>query len=61
MARDWKLLAEALALEIPAPDIEKVSAPLDALEAAFRPLAAAIPHEVEPAVIFLCPEEETAG
>ena len=60
MTRDWKLLAKALSLDIPDPDIEKITPPLDALEASFRPLAAAIPHEIEPAVVFLCPAEEEA-
>ena len=56
--KNWKLLAAALDLDLPERDIEKISPTLDALETAFRPLAAAIPHETEPAVIFhLEPEE----
>jgi hypothetical protein len=48
--KNWKLLAEALGLDIP--DMSRVAPPLDALEAVFRPLVNAIPHDVEPALSF---------
>jgi len=48
--KDWKLLAEAAGLKIPA--IERITPPLDALESAFRPLVKTIPHDVEPAFVF---------
>jgi len=56
--RDWKMLARALALDIPEPDLDKIKPALDALETSFRPLAANVPHLVEPAVVFSCPVEE---
>jgi hypothetical protein len=60
MTRDWHALARALALDIPEPDLDRIKPALDALETAFRPLAASVPHEVEPAVVFFCPAEEKA-
>jgi hypothetical protein len=56
--KNWKLLATAQNLEIPEPELELIIPALDALEAAFRPLAATIPAETEPAVIFRCPPED---
>ncbi|HXG32752.1 MAG TPA: hypothetical protein VNJ11_05260 [Bryobacteraceae bacterium] len=56
--RDWKRIAEGLQLGIPEADLDRITAVLDALEAAFRPLAASIPFELEPAVIFQCEAEE---
>ena len=53
--KNWKLLSEALGLRIP--DIERLTPPLDVLEAAFRPLVKAIPHDVEPALIFRAAED----
>ena len=50
--KDWKKIASANGLNIPEADVERIAPSLDALEAAFRPLTARIPHEVEPAVGF---------
>ncbi|MDP2997610.1 MAG: hypothetical protein Q8N47_08980 [Bryobacterales bacterium] len=58
MTRDWKTLARALALDIPDPDLDKITPALDALETSFRPLAANVPHLVEPAVVFFCSTQE---
>ena len=58
--KDWKQIAAAAGTEIPAEDLARVASALDALEAAFRPLARAIPEEVEPAVTFRADEEEKA-
>jgi hypothetical protein len=44
--------------EIPEPDRERAAEVLKALEAVFRPLAEAIPEDVEPAVTFRAEEEE---
>lgn len=60
MTRDWHALARALALDIPEPDLDRIKPALDALEAAFRPLAGNVPHEVEPAVVFICDAGEQA-
>jgi hypothetical protein len=54
---DWNSLVAAHGLDIPADELPRVTAPLDALEAAFRPLAAHLPVELEPAVTFECREE----
>jgi hypothetical protein len=54
--KQWKQIADAAGLDIP--DMERIIPALDALEAAFRPLAKAIPHDVEPAVTFHAAEEE---
>ena len=50
--KNWKKIAEASGLRIPEPDLDRIAPALDALEAAFRPLAKDIPHDVEPAVAF---------
>ncbi|MEX2263530.1 MAG: hypothetical protein WD696_16350 [Bryobacteraceae bacterium] len=55
---DWKKIAEARGLNIPAADLERIAPSLDALEAAFRPLTASIPHETEPAVVFHATTED---
>ena len=49
-------MAESGGLDIP--DMERIAPALDAFEAAFRPLVAAIPHDVEPALIFRAAAEE---
>ena len=55
--RDWRRAAAAYGVEIPEAELERVTAPLDTLEAAFRPLAGSIPQEIEPAVVFHLLEE----
>lgn len=50
--KDWTEIARGHGLEIPEAELARMAPVLDALEAAFRPLAAAIPEDVEPAVIF---------
>lgn len=51
--RDWKLAAKAFAPDIPEEAVERAAGPLDALEAAFRPLAAKVPIETEIAPAML--------
>jgi len=58
--RDWKQIAHGLALDIPESDLENLTPALNAMDAAFAPLAANIPHEVEPAITFGWPAEEGA-
>ncbi len=55
--KDWKAIAAGSNLAIPPADLERVAGSLDALEAAFRPLAARIPHSTEPALVYQ-PEAE---
>jgi len=44
--------------ELGIPDVGRITPALDALESAFRPLVKAIPHDVEPALIFRAAGEE---
>lgn len=55
--KDWKQIAAGYGLDIPEADVERAVPVLDALEAVFRPLVAAIPESVEPAVTFRAGEE----
>ncbi len=50
--KNWKLIAAALAPDIPEPELARIEPPLDALEAAFRPLAHQPPHQTEPAFVL---------
>jgi len=52
MTKNWKKIAEGNALRIPEAEIDKIAPSLDALESTFRPLAEAVPDDVEPAVSF---------
>jgi hypothetical protein len=54
---DWKAVASALAPEIPADQLERVTGPLASLEAEFRPLAAGLPVHVDPAFGVAMDEE----
>lgn len=58
--KNWKLVAQGLDVAIPEADLPKLSQTLEAMDAAFRPLAEAIPDEIEPAVIFHIQPEEQA-
>ncbi len=61
MPRDWKLVAAALAPDIPAESVERLLPTLNALEAAVRPLLAKIPAEGEPAYVQLVGRDKEAG
>jgi hypothetical protein len=50
--KNWKKIAEAHDLRIPDADLDRIAPSLDALEAAFRPLAKTIPDDIEPAITF---------
>ncbi|HZT30016.1 MAG TPA: hypothetical protein VFA33_09045 [Bryobacteraceae bacterium] len=54
--KDWKKIASGNGLNIPEPDLDRIVPALDGLEAVFRPLAAKLPADVEPAVIFRAEE-----
>jgi hypothetical protein len=45
---DWKALAQARGLNLPDKELDRISAPLAALEAAFRPLVAGLTPGQEP-------------
>ena len=50
--KNWQKIAEAYDLRIPDVDLERITASLDTLELAFRPLTKRIPDDVEPAITF---------
>ncbi|HUE21171.1 MAG TPA: hypothetical protein VMQ86_05785 [Bryobacteraceae bacterium] len=50
--KDWKKIARASGLSIPAAALDRIAQSLDALEADFRPLARALPPDTEPAIVF---------
>ena len=54
---DWKKIAEARGWQIPEPEMARVTAPLDSLEEAFRPLVKRLTAEVAPATVFRAAEE----
>lgn len=58
MPTDWKRVAAGYGLDIPEAQLERIAPVLDALVASFRPLAAAIPFETQPATSFHAVEEE---
>jgi len=58
MMKDWKKIAKASGLTIPAAEADRIAPALDALETAFRPLVRTIGPEVDPAVMFQASEED---
>jgi len=57
MTKDWRALAQARGLEIPAAELDRIAPALDALEQAFRPLAERLPPELEPSFLFRAEED----
>ena len=55
--KDWTSIAKASGVEIPAPQLERVSQTLAALEATFRPLVADLDVSLEPAAVFQAEED----
>jgi len=47
--KNWKAIVEASGLDLPARDVDRIIQPLEALEAAFRPLVRNLSPDVEPA------------
>jgi len=58
MTKDWKKIARASGLTIPAAEVDRIAPALDALETAFRPLVAAIGPETDLAVVFQADVED---
>jgi hypothetical protein len=52
MSRNWNLIANGIAPEIPQPELEKIVTVLQALEKQFAPLRQSLPHDTEPALVF---------
>ena len=55
--KNWKLIAQANEFDIPEAELDRIAPALDALEAAFRPLADNIPLETEPVIVFVPGEQ----
>jgi hypothetical protein len=55
---DWKAIAKARDLGIPAEDLERTVAPLPSLEETFRPLAQKLGPQDEPALTFDAAEDD---
>jgi hypothetical protein len=55
--KDWRSIARAYHIEIPAQDFVRVGPPLDALDEAFRPLVNQLDPDMEPAVEFRAEED----
>jgi len=55
--KDWKALAQARDLPIPANELNRVAAPLEALEEVFRPLVGDLKPDLEPAFTLQTPED----
>lgn len=49
---DWRSIAHARQFPLSDAEIDRIAPVLEALEAAFRPLANGLPHEVEPALVL---------
>lgn len=58
--KDWKQLAAARDLNIPAEQLERIVPVMEGLEASFRPLARGLKPEVEPAPVMLVHPERHA-
>jgi hypothetical protein len=58
MTKDWKKIAQASGLTIPAADMDRITPALDAVEAAFRPLVRIIAPETDLAVVFSADAED---
>ena len=52
MTKDWKKIARASGLPAPDAELERIAAPLNALEADFRRLVRALAPETFPAPVF---------
>ena len=54
--KNWTFIAKASGVKIPAEDLDRVTKPLDGLEAAFRPLVKELTWGMEPAAGFQAEE-----
>jgi hypothetical protein len=50
--KDWRAIAQAYGLPLSARDLDRIVAPLDALEEAFRPLVSDLTPDLEPCIEF---------
>jgi hypothetical protein len=54
---NWKAIAQARGLEIPAGELDRMVAPLESLEETFRPLVKGLTPDLEPSFTFRPAEE----
>jgi hypothetical protein len=50
--KDWRAIAQAYGLRLSVSELDRIEAPLDALEEAFRPLVSDLTPDLEPCVEF---------
>jgi hypothetical protein len=55
---NWKLLAQARGIDVPAEEMDRLTGVLEALEAAWAPLRQMAPHETEPAIVYRLSRQE---
>ena len=56
---DWRRLTQARGINLPEPELARITTVLGALESVFAPLVHELPPETEPAIVFrAAPEEE---
>ncbi len=51
-APDFRMLARARGLKLTESELDKIAPLLESLDAAFRPLARRLPHDIEPAIVL---------
>jgi hypothetical protein len=56
--KDWTAIARAAGLDIPAKDLSRAAQALNGLDEAFRPLAAVLTPDMEPAATFSADQEQ---
>ncbi|HWD00343.1 MAG TPA: hypothetical protein VG456_26480 [Candidatus Sulfopaludibacter sp.] len=56
--KNWRAMAAAIGLDLPARDIDRIAQPLDGLEEAFRPLVRDLTPDQEPLYIVQVEEAE---
>jgi hypothetical protein len=55
--KDWRAIAKAHGLDLSARELDRIAPPLEALEAAFRPLVRELTPGIEPSVAFSVEED----
>jgi hypothetical protein len=55
--KDWRAIAKASGIEVDSTQLDRIAGPLEALEAAFRPLVKALDPGVEPAIVLRLEED----
>jgi hypothetical protein len=55
--KNWRAMAQAHGLDLPAAELDRLAPPLEALEETFRPLVKSLTPDLEPAVEFRMEED----